>query len=91
MEVFTIKYLSAYALDLLYISHEPSFYIDKIDHYFKIKDNSRGISKAYLGGQINAVTLSNNIHAWSFTSSKCVQDSLQNIHSLPAHPDTDRI
>ena len=68
-----------YVDDLLCISHEPSLVLDKLDRYFTLKDNSRGIPKSDLGGQINAVKLSNNVHAWSFTSSKYVQEAVKNV------------
>ena len=80
MELFT-THMSAYVDDLLCMSHESSLDIDQINHYFKMKGNSCGVPKVYLGGQINAITLSNNVHAWSFTSSKYVQDALENIQS----------
>ena len=73
------KYLLTYVDDLLCISDEPSLDLDKLDKYFKMKANSRGIPKSYLGGQINAVTLSNNVQAWSFTSSKYVQEAISNV------------
>ena len=78
-EVIYYKYLLTYIDDLLCISHEPSIDLDKLDWYFTLKENSRGIPKSYLGGQINAVKLSNNVHAWSFTSSKYVQEALKNV------------
>ena len=73
------KYLLTYVDDLLCISDEPSRDLDKLDKYFKMKANSRGIPKSYLGGQINAVTLLNNVQAWSFTSSKYVQEAISNV------------
>ena len=68
-----------YVDDLLCISDQPSLDLDKLDKYFKMKANSRGIPKSYLGVQINAVTLLNNVQAWSFTSSKYVQEAISNV------------
>ena len=77
--VIYYKYLLTYVDDLLCISHEPSLDLDKLDWYFTLKDNSRDVPKSYFGGQINAVKLSNNVHVWSFTSSKYVQEALKNV------------
>ena len=49
-EVIYYKYLLTYIDDLLCISHEPSIDLDKLDWYFTLKENSRGIPKSYLGG-----------------------------------------
>ena len=78
-EMTYYKYLLTYVDDLLCISDEPLLDLDKLDIYFKMKANSQGIPKSYLGGQINAVTLLNNVQTWIFTSSKYVQEAIRNV------------
>ena len=73
------SYLLTYVDDLLCISNEPSLDLDKLDKYFKMKVNSRSIPKSYLGGQMNAVILLNNVQAWSFNSGKYVQEAISNV------------
>ena len=46
-----------------------------------MKTNSREVLKSYPGGQIITVTLLNDIQAWSFTSSKYVQEVLNNVEN----------
>ena len=73
------KDLLTYVDDLLYISNEPLLDLDKLDKYFKMKVNSRSISKSYLGGQMNAVILLKNVQEWSLNSSKYVQEVISNV------------
>ena len=70
-----------YVDGLFCIYHEPSHDLNRIDKYFKMKTNSREVLKSYLGGQIITVTLLNDIQAWNFTSSKYVQEVLNNVEN----------
>ena len=44
-----------------------------------IKPGSIGMPKIYLQNMVSKITLDNSVEPWSFSSSQCVKDSIENI------------
>ena len=66
--------------DCLVISHRPDFVLrNEIGKYFKLKEESIGPPKIYLGGKMRQVQLENNNHTWSFSSAQYVKNAIKNV------------
>ena len=52
---------------------------EEIGKYFKLKEESIGPPKIYLGGKLSKVVLDNGTSAWSFSSLQYVQESVKNV------------
>jgi hypothetical protein len=56
-------YILIYADDILYVHHEPSVPLAKLDQYFKMKDGSIHEATFYLGVKLKNTTLLNGVIA----------------------------
>ena len=73
------EYLLLYVDDALAISERPKEQLMEIDKYFKLKPDSVGPPKIYLGAKLTREELPNGAKAWSISSSKYIQDSVSNL------------
>ena len=73
------EYLLLYVDDALAISERPKEQLMEIDKYFKLKPDSVGPPKIYLGAKLTREVLPNGAKAWSISSSKYIQDSVSNL------------
>ena len=74
------EYVLLYVDDVLVVSDRGEELLRKeIGKYFKLKENSIGPPKIYLGGHMRKVTLENGMKAWTFSSSQYVQASVANV------------
>ena len=74
------EYVLLYTDDALVISENgESVLREEIGKYFKLKQESIGPPKIYLGGHMRKVQLSNGVEAWSFSSSQYVQAAVKNV------------
>lgn len=76
------EFVLLYVDDCLVISHRGEQVIrDEIGKYFKFKEKSIGRPDIYLVGKLREVELRNGVNAWSFSSSKYVQEAIKNVKS----------
>ena len=74
------EYVLLWTDDCLVISHRPDYVLrNEIGKYFKLKEESIGPPKVYLGGKMRQVQLENNNHAWSFSSAQYVKNAIKNV------------
>ena len=72
------SYILCHVDDILVILHDSMSLLEKLDKYFKLKDNSVGDPAMYLGTKLRKVPLENEIMAWDTSPSMCVQESVKN-------------
>ena len=72
-------YCLMYVDDILSIHHDAKSIIYQIDKYFKIKPDSIGEPKFYLGAKFSKVKLQNGVMAWGMSSSKYTQAAIANV------------
>ena len=64
----------------LVISHRPDYvFRNDFGKHFKLKEESIGPPKIYLGGKMRQVQLENNNCAWSFSSAQYVKNAIKNV------------
>ena len=74
------KYVLLYTDDVLVISDRgEEILCNGIGKYFKLKESSIGPPDIYLGGKLSKVVLENGAEAWGFSSSKYVQEAVNNV------------
>jgi hypothetical protein len=73
------SYVLIYVDDILVISHEALADLRKIDHYFKMKNDSVGDPDIYLGSKLRKVVLSNGVHAWMISPTKYIREAINNV------------
>ena len=79
------EYALLYTDDVLVVSeHGKKFLRTEIGKYFKLKEESIGPPKIYLGGRMSKVTLDNGVEAWAFSSSQYVQTAVKNVEEAMA-------
>ena len=66
--------------NVLCISENPETTMQTgVGKCFELKEESIGPPTIHLGGHMRQVTLDNQMKAWAFSSSQCVQASVKNI------------
>ena len=76
------EYVLLWTDDCLVISHRPEYVLrEEIGKYFKLKEESIGPPKIYLGGKMRQVQLENGNHSWSFSSAQYVKSAVKNVES----------
>jgi len=73
------EYLLLYTDDCLCVSHKGKEALMQIDEFFKLKRDSIGPPKIYLGAKLSKVVLPNGVEAWSMSSSQYVQEAVRNV------------
>ena len=76
------EYVLLYVDDALAIGERPKEQLEEIDKYFKMKPGSITEPKLYLGAKLSLEQLPNGESAWSVSSSKYIQDSIQNVNKI---------
>ena len=82
------KYYSYVLLDVddcLCICHNAEQEPHKIDKFFKMKDGSVGDPDIYLGAKVKQMELPNAVKAWALSSSKYIQEAVQNCEKYLPH------
>jgi hypothetical protein len=74
-------YILLYVDDCLCIHHDPKTELEKLDKYFMMKPGSIGDPDMYLGAKVRRVQLENGVWAWAASSSKYVQQAVNNLKS----------
>ena len=74
-----------YVDDSLCICHNAEQELHKIDKFFKMKDGLVGNPDIYLGAKVKKMELPNGIKAWALSSSKYIQEAVQNCKKYLAH------
>ena len=72
-------YMLLYVDDAMAISHNATEELERLDRYFKMKPGSIGDPDFYLGARLRPTTLPNGVVAWCFSSSKYIQNAVQNV------------
>ena len=74
------EYILLYTDDVLCVSELPERILQKeLDKYFKMKPNSIGPPKLYLGAGIRKVELENGAKGWAARPSQYVQEAAKNV------------
>ena len=69
-----------YTDDALVVSQNAENVLRReLGRYFKLKEESIGPPKIYLGGHCRTVVLENGVEAWAFGSSQYVQAAVKNV------------
>ena len=55
---------------------------NQLGKYFKLKEESIGPPKIYLGGKISKVELKNVIKSWSFSLTQYVKSAVDNVKKI---------
>ena len=61
------------------IYENPKPALLQVDKYFPIKPAYIGPPKTYLGGTVSNIQLPNGVHAWAFSSSQYVHESVKSV------------
>ena len=74
------EYILLYTDDALCISEHPERTLqNELGKYFKLKEESIGPQKIYLGGKVRKVMLEHGVEAWAFGSSQYVLQAVKNV------------
>ena len=74
------EYVLLYTDDALVVSENGERILrDEIGKYFKLKEESIGPPKIYLGGSVRQVTLQNGVKAYAFGSAQYVKNAVKNV------------
>ena len=77
------EYVLLYTDDCLCISTNPERTLrNEIGKYFRLKEESIGPPKIYLGGNVRKVVLEYGAEAWAFGSSQYVQQAVRNVEKF---------
>ena len=79
------SYVLLYADDCLCICHNAEQELHKIEKFFKMKDGLIGYPDIYLGAKVKQMELPNAVKAWALSSSKYIQEAIQNCEKYLAH------
>ena len=79
------SYVLLYVDDCLCICHNAEQEPHKIDKFFKMKDGLIGDPDIYLGAKVKQMELPNGVKAWALSSSKYIQEAMQNCKKYLAH------
>jgi hypothetical protein len=72
-------YILIYVDDILCVHHDPTYTLEKLYKYFKMKEGSIQVPTFYLGAKLKKTVLPNGVVAWGVSSSKYVQYTVQNV------------
>ena len=75
------SYILLYVENCLCICHDAEVEIHKIDKFFMMKKGSIGNPDVYLGAKVKRMEMLNGVQAWALSSSKYVQEAVQNVKS----------
>ena len=74
------EYILLYTDDALCVSTKPGEILrNELNKYFKLKEESIGPPKIYLGGNCRKVTLETGVTCWAFGSSQYVDTAVKNV------------
>ena len=73
------EYLLLYTDDCLCVSEHPREALMEVNAYFKLKPESVGPPKIYLGGKVSKHVLPSGVWAYTFSSSQYVQEAVKNV------------
>ena len=73
------SYVLIYVDDILAISHDALNDLNKIDYYFKMKEESIGDPDIYLGSKIRKLVLPNSVETWMMSPTKYVSEAVKNV------------
>ena len=79
------SYVLLYVDNYLCICHNAKQELHKIDKFFKMKDGLIGNPDIYLGAKVKQMELPNRVKAWPLSSSKYIQEAVQNCKKYLAH------
>ncbi len=71
------SYILCYVDDILVVHHDPMPVLQRIDKSMTLKPDSVGDPNLYLGAKLKEVQLDNDVHAWSLSPSKYVQEAVR--------------
>ena len=77
--------MCCYVDDCLCIGHNAEQELYKIHKFFKMKDGSIGDPDIYLGAKVKQMELPNGVKVWALSSSKYIQEAVQNCDEYMAH------
>ena len=66
-----------YTDDCFAVSTDPRQVLMQLDRYFKLKKESIGPPKIYLGAKASQVDLPNGVTAWALSASQYAQDAVK--------------
>ena len=75
------EYMLLYTDDCLCVSMDPRLALMQLDKYFKLKKDSIGVPKLYLGAEVSQVQLPNGVTAWALSASQYAQDTVRNVET----------
>ena len=75
------SYILLYVDNCLCICHDAKAEIHKIDKFFTMKKGSFGDPDVYLGAKVKRMEMPNGVQAWALSSSKYVQEAIQNVEN----------
>ena len=75
------SYVLLYVDDCLCICHDAEAEIHKIDKFFTMKKSSVGDPDIYFGAKVKRMEMPNGVQAWALSSSKYVQEAVQNVEN----------
>lgn len=73
------EYLLLYVDDCLAVSHRAEQNILEVGKYFRLKPDSLGPPKQYLGGKVSTIELPNGVKAYTFSSTQYVREVVKNV------------
>ena len=79
------SYVLLYVDDCLCICHNTQQELHEIDKFFKMKDGSIGNPDISLGAKVKQMELQNRVMTWALSSSKYIQEAVQNCKKYLAH------
>ena len=82
---FNYSFVLLYVDDCLCICHNAKQELYKIDKFLKMKDGLIGNPEIYLGAKVKQMELPNGVKAWALSSSKYIQEAVQNCKKYLAH------
>jgi hypothetical protein len=78
-DVMYWAYILIYVDDFLCVHHDPGTPLAKLDEYFKMKEGSIQVATFYVGEKLKKTVFPNGVVYWIMSSSKCVEDAVQNL------------
>jgi hypothetical protein len=72
-------YILIYVDDIVCVSHDPGYPLEKLDEYFKMKEGCIQVPTFYFGIKLKKTVLPNCVVVWGMSSSKYVQSAVQNV------------
>ncbi len=75
------EYLFVYVDNILILSHDPNAIVETLWQSYRLKDNSVGKPKSYLGAEIKEFRDPHNpgINMWSMSADKYLKEAIRNV------------